>query len=117
MTSPAKGNKKPSKPWRTVVFTCPPALRSERSSVSISRRNSGSFRQASSSRIARCSDGHSAARWNNSLICAQRSGVTRHLPALHFVVKPCFRHSQLTPHGDRRNIQRLGFFIHGEPAE
>src|SRR5579859_1843965 len=102
---------------RTAACMDSPALPSQESSASTFCRNSGSSRQASSSSPARHSGSHSAARWNNSSICAQRSGVMEHLSALHFVVKPRFRHPQVAPDCDSGHIQRLRDLIHGETAE
>ena len=51
--------------------------------------------------LARSSGALSAARWNNSSICAQRSGVKWLLTVLDFLLQPCFRHSQIAPDGNR----------------
>src|SRR5580700_2603881 len=106
-----------SSPPSTAARTEPPASPSPKSSASTSRRSPGSFPQAASSSAVRRSGAHSAARWNSSSICAQRSGVTWHLFVLHFLVKPGFRHPQVAADSNRGHVQRLGYFIHGEPAE
>jgi len=40
-----------------------------------------------------------------------------HLAVSHLVVKPRFRHPQVTPHRNRRNIERLGDFFHRKSAK
>src|ERR1700693_558256 len=117
MVSPVIGNPASSSPPRTAACTEPPAPPSQETTASPSLRSSASSPQASFSTAARCSRAHSAARWNSSSMCAQRSGVKWHLRVLHFLVKPGFPHAQVAPDGNRRNAQRLGYFIHGESAE
>jgi hypothetical protein len=106
-----------SNPARTAAWTKSRAVPSQESSASTSRRNSRSSIQAPSRMSARSFGAHSAARWNNSSICIQRSGVTLHLRPSHLLVKPRFRHPQVAPYGDSRNIQHLGDLVHGESAE
>src|ERR1035437_5984545 len=117
MVWPPKGNPIASSSERTATCTYSPALPSQQSSTSTSRRSAGSLLQASSSRPLRSVGSLSAARWNNSSICAQRSGFNWHLSTLHFVEKPRFRHPQVAPHGNGGDRQRLRDLIHGEPAE
>src|ERR1700739_724935 len=102
---------------RTAACTQSPALPSKKASPSPSRRISASSVQASSSRLTRRLLSQSAARWNNSSICAQRSGVNLHLSTLQFFEKPRFRHSQVAPNSNSRHIQALCDLIHGEPGK
>src|SRR5260370_7010380 len=117
MVSPVSGNPTLSNPPSTAACTERPALPSHHSRASTSRLSSVSFPQTSVSSPLRRSGALSAARWNSSSICTERSGVKWHLSVLHFLVKPGFRHPQVAPDGDGGNVQGLGYFIHGEPPE
>src|ERR1700687_1422936 len=117
MVSPVRGNPTSSSPSRTAACMASPAFPSQQSSAPTSLRSSGSLPQPSSSSPLRSSGAHSAARWNNSSICAQRSGVKLPLPVLHLLVQPGFRHPQVAPHGNHGYVQRLGYFFHREPTE
>src|SRR6478672_5333596 len=107
MVSPVKGKPMESSSELTAAMTDSPTPRSKESSASTSRRNSRSLTQAASSKEARAAGSHSAARWNKSSIWAQRSGVKVHLCAVHFLLQPRFRHSQVAPDSDGRNGKRF----------
>src|SRR5271165_5277103 len=87
MVSPVSGNPTSSSPLSTAACTEAPWFLSEESSASTSRRSSASSPQAWSNNAVRCSGAHSAARWNNTSICAQRSGFNCHLQVLHGLAK------------------------------
>src|SRR5215469_13667676 len=87
------------------------------SKASTCRRNSRSPSQASSSKLARCFGSHSEVRWNSSSICAQRSGVKNHLPAMHLAVQPGLSHFQITAYRYGRNFERLRDLFHRQPAK
>src|SRR5215469_17125503 len=117
MTSPIKENPKPSSSECTAARSRLPEPASLRSNDSTSWRSSKSPWQFSSSSVARWFGSHSEARWNNSSICAQRSGVKGHLATLHFALQPRFRHLQVAPNGNHGHIQRLSDLVEGEPAK
>src|SRR5215469_17284259 len=117
MTSPIKENPKPSSSECTAARSRLPEPASLRSNDSTSWRSSKSPWQFSSSSVARWFGSHSEARWNNSSICAQRSGVKGHLSTLHFALQPSFRHLQVTPDRNQGDIERSCSLFQRQPAK